>query len=178
MTKKECFLMQGASINEPMTLYYITDIKKDKIRALSICISDEMVQGLEYDSEYDNDIPEEAIPLPTVTYQNVRTAMLSFLKEIKSFIEENLMEGDFTIEIGRHYYDGYIHTITEIGETRLKYKLFRLEEENISPCWSGDAFIDSIQNRCLPISDCTFDEVIHKYECFVAKLRHELYKEK
>lgn len=178
MRKNDCFLMQGASINEPMTLYYITDMKKDKIRALCICIRDEMVQGLEYDSEYDNDIPEEAIPLPAVTYQNVKAAMLSFLKEIRSFIGKNLIEGEFTIEIGRHYYDGYIRTITEIGETRLKYKLFRLEEENISPCWSGNALIDSIKNRCLPISDSTFDEVVHKYKCFVTKLRHKLYKEK
>ena len=61
MRKNDCFLMQGASIFEPMTLYYITDIKKDKIRALSICISDIMVQGFQYDREYDNDIPEEAI---------------------------------------------------------------------------------------------------------------------
>jgi hypothetical protein len=178
MKKNDCFLMQGSSINDPMTIYYITDMKKDKIRALSICIKDDMVQGLKCDSEYDNDIPKEAIPLPTLAYQNVRTTMLSFLKDIKSFIKENLIEGDFTIDVGCHYYDGYIHTITEIGEKRLKYKLFRLEEENISPCWSGDDLIDSFKNHCLPISDKTYDEVVQKYECFVAQLRHELYKDK
>lgn len=178
MKKNDCFLMQGSSINQPMTLYYITNISKDKIHTLSIYIHDNMVQGLEYESEYDNNIPPNAIPLPSETYQNVKNAMISFLKEIKNFIEGNLLKGNFQIEIGKHYYDGYIHTITEIGERRIKSKLFRLENENISPDWSEDAFIESISNNCLPISDQTFGEVVHKYKDFVSKLRNELYKEK
>ena len=34
----------------------------------------------------------------------------------------------------------------EVGTERVKYKLFRLEDENISPSWSGDAPVDSIKD--------------------------------
>lgn len=40
----------------------------------------------------------------------------------------------------------------------------------------SDSLITYIQNHCLPISDKTYDEVVHKYENFVAKLRNGLYK--
>ena len=78
MKKNDCFLMKGSNDSEPMTLYYITDMYSDKIRALSICIKDDMVQGLEYDSEYDNEIPEDAIMLPSNTYDHVKNEMNIF----------------------------------------------------------------------------------------------------
>ena len=46
--KGDCFLMKGATIDEPMTLYFITSINDDYIQALTIYIHDTMVQGLDY----------------------------------------------------------------------------------------------------------------------------------
>ena len=178
MKKSDCFLMQGATLEEPMTLYYITDMNKDKIRALSIFINDDMVQGLDDDSEYDNDIPEEAIPRPSWAYEGVKRSMKTFVNKIKAYIKDRVIEGDFQIEIGGHYYDGHIHTVTEIGEERVKYKLFRLEDENISPSWSGDAPFDSIKDYCLPISEQTYQEVLQVYQNYVDNLRIVLFKNK
>lgn len=165
--------MKGSTDCEPMTLYYITDMYNDKIRALSICIKDEMVQGLEYASEYDNEIPQEAILLPSNTYDQVKKEMNAFLKETKSFIEKNLIKGKYTLQIGGHYYDGYIQTVTEIGEKRTKYNLFRLEPENISPAWTGDCLTEDITDRCMPISDETYCEVLKMYKEFLQKLRNK-----
>lgn len=63
MKKGDCFLMKGSSIDEPMTLYHIVDMKEDKLWALRICINNSMVQGLDIPYEYDNDIPSDAIML-------------------------------------------------------------------------------------------------------------------
>ena len=167
--------MKGSTINEPMTLYYITDEYDDKICALSICVKNQMVQGLDYDNEYDNDIPEKAVILPPDTYSTVKELMKTFLKETKTFIEERIEQGDFELQVGHHYYDGYIYTITEIGETRAKYNLFRLEEENISPYWTGDGNIDSLIDYCVPISDDVYKEVRQRYDEFVLGLRTRLY---
>lgn len=176
MRKSDCFIMQGASIKDPMTLYYITEMNKDKIRALSICINDNMVQGLEDDSEYDNEIPKEAITLPSGTYEKAKSSMRLFLEDVKTFLNNHVIKEVFQIKIGGHYYDGYIHTITDIDEERVKYKLFRLEEENISPSWTGDAPVDSIKNYCFPISEQTYNEVLKRYQSFVDSLRLVLYQ--
>ena len=175
MKKGDCFIMKGSNINEPMTLYYITEEYDDKLRALSICIKNEMVQGLDYDNEYDNDIPEEAVILPPDTYSQVKELMKMFLKETKTFIGKRIKQGDFELQVGHHYYDGYIYTITEIGEKRAKYNLFRLEEENISPYWTGDGNIDSLTDHCVPISDEVYKEVKKRYDEFVLGLRTMLY---
>jgi len=175
MKKGDCFIMKGSTINDPMTLYYITDEYDDKLCALSICINNQMVQGLDYDNEYDNDIPEEAVVLSPDTYSHVKESMKVFLKETKSFIEENIEQGDFELQVGHHYYDGYIHTITEIGETRAKYNLFRLEEENISPYWTGDGNIDTLHKYCLPIPEKVYQDVKQRYYEFVINLRKMLY---
>lgn len=172
MKKNDCFLMKGSNDSEPMTLYYITDMYSDKIRALSICIKDDMVQGLEYDSEYDNEIPEDAIMLPSNTYDHVKNEMNNFLREAKSFIEKNLIEGEPKLQIGGHYYDGYIHTVTEIGKKRTKYNLFRLEPVNISPIWTGNCLTEDIVKRSMQISDETYFEVLNMYKDFIKKLRN------
>lgn len=176
MKRGDCFIMKGSTINEPMTLYYITDEYADKLRALRVCINHKMVQGLDYDDEYDNDIPEEAVMLPPNTYSMVRESMKKFLNETKAYIESNIEQGDFKLQVGKHYYDGYIHTITEIGETRANYNLFRLEEENISPFWTGDGNIDSLESHCVPISEIVFQEVKRRYNEFVINLRKMMYK--
>lgn len=174
MKKNDCFLMKGSNENEPMTLYYITDMYDDKIRARSICIKDEMVQGLENDDEYDYEIPEDAIMLPSNTYDEIKHGMNTFLKEAKSFIEKNLIEGKPRLQIGGHYYDGYIHTITEIGEKRTKYNLFRLEPENISPIWTGECLVETLVRRSMSISDETYNQVLNMYKNFLFKLRSEI----
>ena len=170
MEKNDCFLMKGSDINEPMTLYFVSSVSEDKLHALSICIKDSMVQALSHGWDYEEVIPEKAVLLPSDTYQKVKHEMATFLKEIKFYISNKLIKGDFKIEIGGHYYDGYIYTITEIGESKVKYDLFRLEEENISPFWSGESHIDNIHDYCWPISNETYKEVLEKYKSFVSAL--------
>ena len=94
------------------------------------------------------------------------------MREAKSFIEKNLIEGEPKLQIGGHYYDGYIHTVTEIGKKRTKYNLFRLEPENISPIWTGNCLTEDIVKRSMQISDETYFEVLNMYKDFIKKLRN------
>ena len=174
MEKGDCFLMKGLTTTEPMTLYYITDKYEDKVKALRIYIGNDMVQALTYDSEFDDEIPVDALYLPFGTYSHVIDCMKSFLAEIKSFLRDNVIDGEYELKVGGHYYDGYIQTITSIGETRAKYTLFRLEEENISPCWKGDGNIDTLLNSCRPITDEVYNEAKRRYFAFVNELRDKL----
>lgn len=173
MKINDCILMKGSTENEPMTLYYITDMYDDKIRALSICICDEMVQGLEYASEYDNEIPKDAILLPTDSYSQVKEEMNTFLKEVKSFIKNNLISGPYELQVGGHYYGRFINTITEIGKERTKYNVFRLDPENISPIWTGSERTESFKDKCVPISDETYNKVLSMYKSLLVRLRNK-----
>ncbi|MBR1792483.1 MAG: hypothetical protein IJ764_02440 [Bacteroidales bacterium] len=129
----DCFLMKGLTINEPMTLYYITDINGDKIQALSIYVHDKMVQGLDVANEYDDEIPTDAILLPEGTYDRVKESMNKFVEETTSYLQAHCNRKGFKVRIGGHYWDRHIETITEINGNKTKYDLFRFETENISP---------------------------------------------
>lgn len=171
--KNDCFLMKGSNITGPMTLYYVKYVNGDKIRALSVYVGKKMIQGLEHGFEYDNDVPDDAIFMSPKVYDQMKDEMVSFIEKINNFIQKNLIKGDINLMIGGHYYHGYIYTIKEIGEKRVKCDLFRLEEENISPYWSAENFIEDMKHY-YPISEQTYQEVLRMYNDFVIELRNKL----
>ena len=171
MKVNDCFLLMGSKANEPMTVYCITQITKDKIWAKSICVKNESVDGWPTSDEYENDVPDDAILLPPDSWDWGKKQMLSFLKETYDYLSKNTMEGKPEIVVGGHYIEhGGIHTVKEIGKEKVKYKLFRLDEDNISPLWSGDVGVDGT-NRWCAISDKTYSEVMRRYDEFLWKLR-------
>ena len=173
---KDCFLVKGSSINEPMSLYLVTNKQDGVISARHILIKDEQIQALECDSYYECDIPKDAVFLPSEIYYKAKDQMTAYLKDIRKHLKNKLIKGDFEIQIGGHYYDGeFINTITSIENEKVRYNLFRLERENISPCWTGETSIDIVKERMFPISNQTYAEVFQKYECLVANLRNEVY---
>jgi len=177
MKKGDSFLMKGSSIEEPMTLYHIVDVKEDKLWALCVCISNNMVQGLDIPNEYDREIPSDAVMLPPESYDDIKQSMKDFLLETAGFLKERIITNDMPIQTGYHYYDGYIKTVTRIEEDRIYYNLFRLEPENISPYWTGDCSIEDFE-RCHVgrISEETYIEVLRRYEDYIAELRGRLFQ--
>lgn len=170
----DCFLMKGLTINEPMTLYHITDINDDKIQALSIYVHDKMVQGLDCAEEYDNDIPSDAILLPEGTYDRVKESMKIFLEETRNYLQAHCNCKGFKVRVGGHYWERDIETITGIDGNKTKYDLFRLETENISPCWSGEGFVDRLESYGTEVTDEAFNEVKRRYSQYVKNLKESL----
>ncbi len=176
MKKGDCFLMKGSSIEEPITLYRIVDIKEDKLWALCICIKNSMVQGLDIPNEYDNDIPSDAVMLTPETYDDIKQSMKDFLRETADFLKGKVIKDEGPVMIGYRYYDGYIETVTKIEEGRAYYDLFRLEPENISPCWTGNRSIeDYVEGHIGRISEETYNEVLRRYKDYIAELRDRLF---
>lgn len=177
MKKGDSFLVKGSSIEEPMTLYHIVDMKEDKLLALCVCISNNMVQSLDIPNEYDKDIPSDAVMLSPESYDDLKQSMKDFLLETADFLKERIITNEMPIKTGYHYYDGYIKTVTRIVDDRIYYNLFRLEPENISPYWTGDCCIEDFERRHVGIiSEETYIEVRRRYEVFIAALRGRLYK--
>ena len=169
-------MMKGSSIDEPMTLYHIVDMKEDKLWALSVCVSNSMVQGLDIPNEYDNDIPSDAVVLASESYDDIKQSMKGFLRETSDFLKGRLITNEMPIKIGCHYYDGYIKTITKIEESKVYYNVFRLEPENISPNWTGNSSIVNFgQSFTGRISEETYNEVHRRYNEYVAELRYRLF---
>ena len=102
--------------------------------------------------------------------------MKEFLKETADFLKGRVVMDASPVKIGEHYYDGYIETVTKIEEGRAYYDLFRLEPENISPCWTGNRSIeDYVEGHIGRISDETYNEVFRRYTEYIAKLRDRLF---
>lgn len=172
----DCILMRGETINKPMTLYHIINVTDEKVEALSIYVHEKQVQGLDFPSEYDNEIPADAIMLPDGTYNRVKSEMRQFLDEIGDYLKTHCLQENFQVRVGGHYLDRHIETITSIEGNKTKYELFRLEEENISPSWTGEGFVDGLESRGIEVPDNVFNEVMLRYNQFVKKLKNSLWK--
>lgn len=175
MTTGDCFILTGSNQEEPMTIYKIEGVRGDKIDALSILIKKGQIMGWNFPDEYDNDIPEEAIRLPCDTYAKIKQEMEDFYIKSSKFIQENLVKGDFEIEIGRHYYGRSINTVTKIEKDRVYYKVFRIDPENISPCWTGSERMEGIRESWLPVTDEIYEELLRRYKMFVSQLQEHLF---
>ena len=170
----DCLLIKGLTVNEPMTLYYVSDIHNDKIQARCIYIHDTMVQGLDHTQEYNNDIPTDAILLPEGTHDRVKESMKLFVEETRNYLRAHCNCNAFKVRVGGHYWERHIETITEIDGNKTKSDVFRLETENISPSWTGEGFVDSLESDGVEVPEEVFNEVKRRYSQYVKNLKESL----
>lgn len=176
MKKGDCILLKGSTIDEPMTIYQITANKGDKLWAYSIYIHRNMVQGLDFLNEYNNDVTDEEVDfLPKGTYERIKNEMIGFVNETHRFIMEQPTVEYTSIHVGGRYFNGYIHTVKEMVGERAKYSLFRMEPENISPYWTSDTFIENLTNSAKFVTEEAYDEVIKRYLQFVKNIKESLF---
>lgn len=174
METNDCFLMRGKKITDPMAVYCITGISGGKMWMKRLYVGDAMVQGWPTSGTSAKTIPEEAIPLPSDSWQWGKSQMLSFLDEIYAYLKDNVTEKRSKFEVGEHYTGhGGIKTVTEIGNGKIKYDLFRLDEDDISPCWRGEEGL--CDTDCwYAISEESFNEVSRRYKELLSILRTRL----
>ncbi|MBO4588403.1 MAG: hypothetical protein J5711_05825 [Bacteroidales bacterium] len=172
MKKNDCFLIKGVNMEDPMIVYHIVDIQGDKLWAKNLYVGNEMVQGWPTSSEYDNDIPDDAIPLPPDSWEWGKAEMIAFVKDTFAYLRQMAIREKPQIKIGGHYVGGHggIHTVTGIDEDKIRYGEFRLDEDDISPCWKGELRPEDA-DRWYAISDETNYEVICRYDEFLSRLR-------
>ena len=175
--KNDCFLMRGKDINDPMTVYEITDIDEEQIWAKSISINNKIIHGFPISDRYDESIPDDAIPLPSNSWLWVRKRMKAFVDETSAYLRDNAIKETNDVIIGRHYIfrPGAISTITEIGKEAIKYDSFKFDEDYISPFWTGTAQKDD-SDIWYTITDETYNEVIRRYNVLLSVIREKLYK--
>lgn len=101
--------------------------------------------------------------------------MEDFVTHSCKLIRENLVGGDFEIELGKRYVYRGIYTITKLENQRAYYDLFRIDTEIISPCWSGDINTDGIKEMLKPINEGVYQELLCRYKSFVTQLQEYLF---
>lgn len=175
MEKGKCFILKESSKEEPIYVYLINEIREENLSAYRIRVSKNGVDAWDFPEEYDEVIPDDAIYSPEETYQKVKDRINEFVDKVSLYIQEHIVKEDFKLEVGKRYYDGFIYTVTEIGESDVYYDLFRLDPEFISPTCSGIAMIDGIEKHWYPISDEIYQEVMNRYKTFVANLQDFLF---
>lgn len=177
MKPGDCFLMKGATKEKPMTIYLIDDFKGEKLYAYALYVGDNMIQGLDYPMQYDNNIPPDAVILPKDTYSKAKELMKAFVKEAHCYIRENIIGGDVVIEMGKRYYDYRvaINVVKKIKEGRVYYETFRIDEENISPYWKGEANIDVLIDSWRPIPEYVYQEILSRYKRLLRNLREYMF---
>ena len=172
MKKGDCFLCQGEKCR---TLYYLTDVYGDKCMALSIYINKDAVQAIECESEYDLDLPNDIVMLPSSMYDTIKQSMLECIEDMHKVLWDEALDVDFELEAGALYSDGaYIYRMMEIKEDRWHYRLFRIESENISYNWSGNAAIDSAKRGLKPITEETLGKVMKRFEELLVTIAQHL----
>ena len=171
MKKNDCFLIKRGGVDESMTVYHITDIRKDKLWAKSLHIEKRMVHGWPTPNEYDNNIPEGAIMLSSDSWEWGKKEMISFINETFYYLRNVAIKEKPQIKVCGHYVGGHggIHTVTEIGEERIKYREFRLEEDDISLSWTGESPLDTAE-RWYAISEEAYKETLRRYDDFLSRL--------
>ena len=172
MVKGDCFLCPGENCR---TLYYLTDVYGDKCMALSIYINKDAVQAIECESEYDLDLPNDIVMLPSSMYDTIKQSMLECIEDMHKVLWDEALDVDFELEAGALYSDGaYIYRMMEIKEDRCHYRLFRIESENISYNWSGNAAIDSAKRGLKPITEETLGKVMKRFEELLVTIAQHL----
>lgn len=176
MKPGDCFLMKGDAQEKSMTLYRIDNFSGEKLYAYALYVSEDTIQGMDFPFRYDNHIPSDAIILPKDTYRKVKEQMKTFVREAHRYIRENIIIDNATIELGKHYYDARtsIDIVKKIEGGRVYYETFRIEHENISPCWKGDANVDGLADDWYPIPEYVYKEILVRYKRFYEELREYL----
>ena len=172
MKKGDCILCLGENFR---TLYYLTDIKGNKCWALSIFVNENTVQALDWIREYNADMPDDIIMLPSMTYDTIKQLMLDCIDDMHKILWDEALDIDFELEVGALYTNGaYIYRMMEIKEDRWHYKLFRIESENISYNWSGNAALDSAKRGLRPITDDTLTKVHKRFDDLLATIAQHI----
>ena len=174
--KNDCFLLRGTDVNDPMTVFQITSIDEIHIWAKTVSITNKMIDGWPTSDKYGNVIPDNAIRLPSNSWRWAKKQMLSFVKETNAYLHDNIIKEKADIVIGGHYYSyGEITTVKEIGDERIKFMVFKLDEDCISPYWTRDWRKDNTESW-YSISDETYNEVIRRYNDLLSRIRNKFCK--
>ena len=169
MKKGDCFLCPGEKAS---TLYYITSAKGKKCWALRIYYGPEQVQALNFDKQYDKELPDDIICLRSDTYKKLRELITSYVDKMHSFLCENAMKQKQELRINHSYvYRGYIYTLREFNDGKWCYDLFRIEPENVCSKWTGCGSID-LDCSIYPISD----ENVKKVKIMLEKLQKDSFE--
>ena len=161
MTKSDCFLCKGT--NE-CALYYIAGVLDGKAYAFSIYMGPQMIQGLEQPSEYDDSYPDDVIMMPSDTYTKGKQLMRRYVKEMHDVIAQEQLKAKEAPALNHSYTDGeHIYTMTDFDGKTWFYKLFRIEDENISPEWSGGSNAEGL-DILTPLADATVEKAPGLYE--------------
>ena len=129
------------------TLYSIVGIVDNKCWAKSIFIDKHNLQALECTNEYDIEIPNDVVMLPSNSYEAIKVLMLDCVDDIHKTLCNEAIDVDFKLEADACYTDGvYIYRLGEIKEGSWHYNLFRIEEENILTNWSGSVCVNNIND--------------------------------
>lgn len=177
MKKGDCFLCPGEKCR---TLYYLTEVNGGKCRALSIVVNQDTVQALDWIREYDAIFPDDIIMLPSTMYDTIKKVMQECMEDMHKILQDEALRIDFDIEVGALYTDGCsINRVTEMkddefGHTKWHYKLFRIDNENISMNWSGSAPVDSYKSHRLPITEETLDKLIGRFKILLSTIAQYL----
>ncbi len=159
-----------------MTLYQIGSVRGEKIEAFSILIKKSQIMAWDFPYEYDNNIPEKAFPLPRDTRIKVKQQLADFSAKALELISKNTEDGDINIEVGKRYYSGRsINSVTKTENGRVYYNAFRIDPENISPCWAGDERIEWAKEDWLPITEELYETLLSRYKTLVATLQKQLF---
>lgn len=171
MVKGDCFLCPGEKCR---TLYYLTDVYGNKCKAMSIFINQNTVQAMEWENEYNLDLPNDIVMLPSTMYDTIKQLMLDCIDDMHKVLWDEALDIDFELEVGALYTDGaYIYRMMEIKEGKWHYKLFRIERENISYNWSGSSPLDSAKRGLRLITDDTLAKVQKRFnELLVTITQH------
>ena len=177
MKTGDCFILKGSTKDEPMTIYLIDQVRGESLDVYSIGISENMIHGCNYPDEYDNDgnIPSDAVFISKEVYYKVKDLMKFFVNESHNYIQENVITGDFVIEPKRYYYGRFIENVRKIEDNKVYYDTFRIEPENISPCWRGEANMDVLIDHWRPIPEYIYQEILRRYRKFIMELREYLF---
>lgn len=177
METGDCFLMKGATQEEPMTIYLIDDFIGEKLYAYAIYVGEKMIQGMDFPGGYDNHIPSDAVILPKGTYRKVKEQMKTFAREAHRYIRENIIIDNAAIGRGKYYYDNRasIDIVKKIEGGRVCYDTFRIDDENISPCWRGEANMDVLIDGWCPVPEFVYQEILSRYKRFLNNLQGYLF---
>lgn len=177
MKTGDCILCPGEKCR---TLYYITDVDENKIWALSIYVNHNTVQALDLVQGYNADLPDDIIMLPSFMYDTLKKEMRECMEDMHKILQDEAIRVDFNIEVGALYTDGCsIHRVTEMkddesGHAKWHYKLFKIDNENISMNWNGSAPADSYKSGILPITERTLDKVKARFVILQSNIAQHL----
>ena len=94
VAKGDCFLCQGDDCG---TLYSIVDIVHNKCWAKSIFIDGHNLQALECANEYDLEMPNDVVMLPSSMYDTIKQLMLNCVNDVHKILEDEALEIDFEL---------------------------------------------------------------------------------